>query len=118
MPSELLSIIVPVYNESRTVRSVIDRLLVIDLPVRREILVVDDGSTDGTGAVLEQAVAEGLDVSVISAVRNAGKGSAIRLGLQQAAGTIVAIQDADLELEPQQLSALVEPILRHEADVV
>jgi glycosyltransferase involved in cell wall biosynthesis len=114
-PPELLSIVVPVYNEVRTVRAVIDRLQAIELPVEREILVVDDGSTDGTRAVLA-----GLEsrVDVIYAERNAGKGAAIRLGLAAARGTIVAIQDADLELDPQQIAALVAPIVRGESDVV
>jgi glycosyltransferase involved in cell wall biosynthesis len=115
---ELLSIIVPVYNEARTIRTVIDRLLSIDLPLPRDILVVDDGSTDGTGEALEEATREGLAFRVLHAERNAGKGSAIRRGLQEARGSIVAIQDADLELDPQQLSALVGPLLRGEADVV
>jgi glycosyltransferase involved in cell wall biosynthesis len=115
---ELLSIIVPVYNEVRTVRAVIDRLLAIDLPVPREILVVDDGSTDGTREVLADVAVQLPAVSVIQATRNGGKGSAIRLGLSSATGTIVAIQDADLELDPQQLGALVVPILRRDADVV
>ena len=119
---ELLSIIVPVYNEVRTVRAVIDRLLVIELPVAREILVVDDGSTDGTrdvlAAVQAEIVGKGEPVMVLLAERNGGKGSAIRRGLAHARGTIVAIQDADLELDPQQLAALVAPIVRGEVDVV
>ena len=116
--SERLSIIVPVYNEARTVRAVIDRLLTIDLPVPREILVVDDGSTDGTGEVLESAAGEGLKVTVIRMPQNGGKGSAIRAGLARATGTIVAIQDADLELDPAQLAALVKPIVSGTASVV
>ena len=115
---ERLSIIVPVYNEARTVRSVIDRLLTIDLPIAREILVVDDGSTDGTGEVLERAAVELTDVTVIRAERNGGKGSAIRRGLERATGSIVAIQDADLELDPQQLAGLVAPIVAGDTDVV
>ena len=115
---ELISIIVPVYNEVRTVRAVIDRLLAIELPAPREILVVDDGSTDGTGEVLAAAAGEGLAVTLIRAERNAGKGSAIRSGLARARGTVIAIQDADLELDPQQLSRLVAPILRGDAEVV
>lgn len=103
--AELLSIIVPVYNEVRTSRAVIDRLLAIDLPVAREILVVNDGSTDGTGDMLDAAVREGLPITVLHAPRNAGKGSAIRAGLRLARGSIVAIQDADLELDPRQLAA-------------
>jgi glycosyltransferase involved in cell wall biosynthesis len=144
--AELLSIIVPVYNEVRTVRAVIDRLLAIDLPVPREILVVDDGSTDGTRDVLaalgnrdsgigirdsgvpgsahripnpESPIpSPDFRLIVIHAERNAGKGAAIRLGLGSARGTIVAIQDADLELDPQQIAALVSPIVRGDADVV
>jgi glycosyltransferase involved in cell wall biosynthesis len=151
--AELLSIIVPVYNEVRTVRAVIDRLLAIELPVPREILVVDDGSTDGTRDVLATLGTResgfgnrdsgfGIRKSgventgfgnsspesriptpdsrliVIQAERNAGKGAAIRLGLNAVRGTIVAIQDADLELDPQQIAALVSPIIRGDADVV
>jgi glycosyltransferase involved in cell wall biosynthesis len=115
---ELLSIIVPVYNEVHTVRAVIDRLLTMPLPLAREILVVDDGSTDGTREVLAGVAAEGLDVTVLQAAHNCGKGSAIRRGLGCAGGTIVAIQDADLELDPTQLGVLVAPILRGETAVV
>jgi len=119
---ELLSIIVPVYNEVRTVLAVIERLLAIDLPVAREILVVNDGSTDGTPEVLRTIESRIPNpesrINIIHAERNAGKGAAIRLGLNAATGTIVAIQDADLELDPQQLSALVAPIVRGDADVV
>jgi glycosyltransferase involved in cell wall biosynthesis len=113
-----VSIIVPVYNEVRTVRAVIERLLTIDLPVEREILIVDDGSTDGTRDVLAQVAADGVPVSILLAERNGGKGSAIRRGLARATGTIVAIQDADLELDPQQIAALLGPILRGESTVV
>jgi glycosyltransferase involved in cell wall biosynthesis len=115
---ELLTIIVAAYNEQRTVRAVIDRLLAIDLPIPREILIVDDGSTDGTVEVLAAAVEEKLPITVLHGTRNRGKGYAIRRGLDNARGTIIAIQDADLELDPQQLATLVEPILRGESDVV
>jgi len=130
--AELLSIVVPVYNEVRTVRSVIERLIEIDLPLAREIIIVNDGSTDGTREVLDGIRDSGFGVRdpgegsrqaaaairIIHAEPNAGKGAAIRRGFNDANGTIVAIQDADLELDPQQLSALVAPILRGEADVV
>jgi glycosyltransferase involved in cell wall biosynthesis len=116
---ELLSIIVPVYNEVRTVLAVIERLQAIDLPLAREILIVNDGSTDGTREVLESGLwGEGGGIRVIHVSPNAGKGAAIRRGFNEARGTIVAIQDADLELDPQQLFALVTPILRGEARVV
>jgi glycosyltransferase involved in cell wall biosynthesis len=117
-PGELLSIIVPVYNEARTVRAVVERLLTIELPVAREILVVDDGSTDGTREVLDGIEVDRLAVTVLRAERNGGKGSAIRLGLARATGTIVAIQDADLELDPQQIARLVEPIVHGQTAVV
>jgi glycosyltransferase involved in cell wall biosynthesis len=116
--AQRLSVIVPVYNEARTVRAVIDRLLTIDLPIAREIVVVDDGSTDGTRGVLEDVARSGASVQIITAARNGGKGSAIRLGLQRASGTIVAIQDADLELDPAQLADLVRPIVAGTAEVV
>jgi glycosyltransferase involved in cell wall biosynthesis len=115
---ELISIIVPVFNEARTVKQVIERLLEIPLPAPREIIVVNDGSTDGTKEVLDAIVPIDGVLSIVHAPANAGKGSAIRTGFSRARGTIVAIQDADLELDPVQLSSLVQPILAGEAEVV
>jgi glycosyltransferase involved in cell wall biosynthesis len=115
---ELLSIIVPVYNEVTTVRPVVDRLLTIDLPIDREIIVVDDGSTDGTTEVLESLPKRPEILRVIRARVNTGKGNAIRLGFQEARGTVIAIQDADLELDPAQLARLVSPILEGKTRVV
>ena len=113
----LISIVVPVYNEARTVASVIERLIAIDLPAPREILVVNDGSTDGTREVLNQ-ITERPELRIIHAEKNGGKGSAIRIGFAKASGTIVAIQDADLELDPAQLADLVTPILDGRTRVV
>ena len=107
----LLSIIVPVYNEAPTVAAVVERLQTIDLPVQREILVVNDGSTDGTRTVLDRLPANPNVLRVIHAPVNCGKGSAVRIGLREARGSIVAIQDADLELDPAELASLVQPIL-------
>ena len=116
--SELLSIVVPVFNEENTVRAVIERLLAIDLPVAREILVVNDGSTDGTRRVLDALPGAGDALRIVHATVNGGKGRAIRTGFEQARGTIVAIQDADLELDPAELATLVQPILAGDTDVV
>jgi len=89
------------------------------LPVPREIVVINDGSTDGTREVLEGAIVDPASgIRVIHVQPNAGKGAAIRRGFNEARGTIVAIQDADLELDPQQLAALVTPIVRGETNVV
>ena len=115
--SPLISIVVPVYNEARTVADVIQRLIAIDLPAPREILVVNDGSTDGTREVLDQ-ITQRPELCVIHAEKNGGKGSAIRIGFARATGTIVAIQDADLELDPAQLADLVKPILEGRSRVV
>jgi glycosyltransferase involved in cell wall biosynthesis len=115
--AHLLSIVVPVYNEARTVAEVIERLLAIDLPAPREILVVNDGSTDGTREVLDR-IAPRPELRIIHAEKNGGKGSAIRIGFARAAGTIVAIQDADLELDPAQIAELVRPILSGQTRVV
>jgi glycosyltransferase involved in cell wall biosynthesis len=115
---ELLSIVVPVFNEEATVGAVIDRLLAIDLPIAREILVVNDGSTDGTRGVLDALPSVGDTLRIVHAPTNSGKGRAIRTGFEHARGTIVAIQDADLELDPAELGALVAPILARESQAV
>jgi glycosyltransferase involved in cell wall biosynthesis len=115
---ELLSIVVPVYNEESTVAAVIERLLNIDLPVAREILVINDGSTDGTRGVLDALPACSDRLRIVHAPVNGGKGRAIRTGFEEARGTIVAIQDADLELDPAEIAVLVQPILTEGVTVV
>jgi len=114
----LLSIIVPVYNERATIGSVLERLLTIDLPTAREIIAVDDGSRDGTAGELDAAASRSTLISVVHHEQNGGKGMAVRTGLARTKGSIVAIQDADLELDPAQLARLIRPVLDGQADVV
>jgi glycosyltransferase involved in cell wall biosynthesis len=114
-----LSIIIPVYNESKTVGAVIDKVRSLDLGggIDKEIIVVNDGSSDGTRAAL--AGYESLpDVRVHHSPVNLGKGSSVRIGFSFAGGDIVTIQDADLELDPAEYRELIKPILDGSADVV
>ncbi len=103
----LLSVIVPVFNERTTVAEVIRRIRAVELPVDVEVIVVDDGSTDGTDKVL--AALGDSTVRVIDHQRNQGKGAAIRTGLAAARGDLVLIQDADLEYDPEDWSAAARP---------
>jgi len=112
-----LSVVIPVYNERRTLPVVLDR--VRRTPFDKEIILVDDGSTDGTRPYL-QALEESGDagVRVFFHEKNRGKGAALRTGFEQVTGDVVIIQDADLEYDPQDYGRLLEPILDGRADVV
>jgi glycosyltransferase involved in cell wall biosynthesis len=111
-----LSVIVPIYNERNTVAEVVRRMRAVELPVEREILLVDDGSTDGTRDVLRQL--SDSTVRVLMHPHNRGKGAAIRSGLEQVGGDLVLIQDADLEYDPEDWPRLLAPVLRGRAEVV
>lgn len=106
-----LSILVPVYNEAATVERAIDALLEADLPFSTELVVVDDGSTDGTRKILEGASWPADRVRIHHHDRNLGKGAAVRTALEDARGEFAAIFDADLEYEPEDLIPLMKPLL-------
>lgn len=111
----LLSVVIPAYDEEGTVEEIVRRVASEGTP--KEIIVVDDGSGDGTGAILERLEGEGV-IRVARHERNLGKGAAIRTGVGLARGEIVLIQDADLEYDPAEYGRLVGPIVEDRADVV
>jgi glycosyltransferase involved in cell wall biosynthesis len=114
-----LSIIIPVYNEARTVGEVIEKVRSVDIRgLEKEIIVVNDGSSDGTREALARFESGVPGVVVHHSPVNLGKGASLRIGFQRATGDIVTIQDADLELDPSEFSHLVAPILEGRADVV
>jgi glycosyltransferase involved in cell wall biosynthesis len=111
-----LSVIVPVYNERNTVAEVLRRMRRVELPVDLEIVVVDDGSTDGTAQIL--TALEDSTVQVVRHPANQGKAAAIRTGLEYVRGELVLIQDADLEYDPEDWPRLLRPVLRGRSQVV
>lgn len=115
-----LSIIVPVYNEEMHIERVLERIVTAPLPegVEREIIVVNDGSTDRTGEIVQRVASFFREVEVFTFDSNQGKGSAIREGLKHAKGDIILTQDGDLEYDPHDYSRLIQPILARQADVV
>jgi len=112
---KVLSVVIPAYNEKETILRIIDKVLQLDFV--KEIIVVDDGSKDGTEELLREAAFDGR-VRIFFHDRNRGKGAALRTGFGHVTGEIVAVQDADLEYDPNEFAEMIKPILEGVADVV
>jgi glycosyltransferase involved in cell wall biosynthesis len=113
---KVLSVVVPVFNERNTVAEIIRRMRAVDLPLRLEVVIVNDGSSDGSDKVL--AALQDSTVRVINHPKNKGKGAAVRTGIEASKGDLVLVQDADLEYDPDDWPNLLAPILKGKARVV
>ena len=117
VPDDLvLSVVIPVYNERNTIHEILRQVRAV--PVKKQIILVDDCSTDGTREILNRLQADEPDLTVVFHDKNQGKGAALRTGFRHATGQIVIVQDADLEYDPGQYLQLIQPILEGKADVV
>ena len=110
-----LSVVIPIYNEVRTLEEVIEKVRSVGLKL--EMVLVDDGSTDGTRELLE-TMKDDEDLTIVYHPQNKGKGAAVRTGFQEATGDVIVIQDADLEYDPNEFRYLLQPILDDRADIV
>ena len=111
----MISVVIPVYNEVKTIKEVVKRVQSVDM--EKEIIIVDDASTDGTGEVL-QTLSQESNVKILFHTSNQGKGAALRTAFKEVQGEIVIIQDADLEYDPFEYSKLIRPIMEGKADAV
>jgi hypothetical protein len=117
IPEDLvLSVVIPVYNERHTIHEILRQVRAV--PVKKQIILVDDCSKDGTREILRQLQADEPDLTIVFHEKNQGKGAALRTGFGHATGRIVIVQDADLEYDPSEYLKLIQPILEGNADVV
>ena len=115
LPDPLLSVVMPVYNESATLEEMVERVMAV--PVRKELIAVDDASKDGSREMLAR-LAEKHGFRVLHQDRNRGKGAAVRRGISEATGDIIVMQDADLEYSPEEFPELIDLIVKGKADAV
>jgi len=117
-----LSIVIPVFNEEKTLAECVSRVLAVKMPLQRELIIVNDASSDASAAIIQQIQqqyeSDSLPIKVITHQRNQGKGASLRDGFAQVSGDIALIQDADLEYDPGDYPRLLKPILDGRADVV
>jgi glycosyltransferase involved in cell wall biosynthesis len=114
-----LSLVMPIYNEGRTLKAILATLGTVDMPIPWELVVVDDGSTDGAAYEIDPTWLPSAErVCVVRSNKNRGKGAAVRKGFSLAEGDILGVQDADLEYDPRQIPTLIEAILEGTAEVV
>jgi glycosyltransferase involved in cell wall biosynthesis len=109
-----VSVIIPAYNEEKTVKLVAEKVKSLKLPIKKEIIVVDDGSVDNSWEIISKI----NGVKKIRHLKNRGKGAAVRSGIEQSTGDIIIIQDADLELDPKELPKIISPLIKNKAKVV